>query len=302
MRLWYLPSHRLLSACVIALLPLSLQAADHDARAEQSRLRFPARIRPADGVIGIDQEFALTGGVTPGDAEGFPVTISQSGSYRLAGNLTVPDMNTTAIQIDASFVTLDLNGFSIVGPGVCTTGVVTICRAPGTGTGIRVGGVQTATPRGIRILNGSVRGMGLLGIQAGGSGSSVEKVTVDSNAGGGMSVSGPVSQSAALQNGSFGIIASTVRDSSALQNAGDGIILDISGGVATGNISSLNGGFGIAVQLGTATANTLFLNHDSGISANCPSSVVANTIVSNGPAGIVTRNEGCAIANNAMRQ
>src|SRR5882762_4507455 len=74
-----------------------------------------------DGVVLIDQNRALAGNVTPGDAPGFPVTISQPGSYRLSGNLTVPDINTTAIQITADFVTLDLNGFSIVGQNVCTS-------------------------------------------------------------------------------------------------------------------------------------------------------------------------------------
>jgi hypothetical protein len=40
-----------------------------------------------DGVIEINQSRALAGGVTPGDAPGFPVTISARGSYRLTGNL-----------------------------------------------------------------------------------------------------------------------------------------------------------------------------------------------------------------------
>src|SRR3977135_1627429 len=79
-----------------------------------------------DGVVLIDQNRALAGNVTPGDAPGFPVTISQSGSYRLSGNITVPDLNTTAIHITADYVTLDLNGFSINGPAVCT-GSPTVC-------------------------------------------------------------------------------------------------------------------------------------------------------------------------------
>src|SRR6266540_3776373 len=73
-----------------------------------------------DGVVLIDQNRALAGGVTPGDTPGFPVTLSVPGSYRLTGNLTVPDANTTAIQIAADNVTLDLNGFSILGPVVCS--------------------------------------------------------------------------------------------------------------------------------------------------------------------------------------
>src|SRR5436190_432567 len=83
-----------------------------------------------DGIILIDQNRALAGGVTPGDAPGFPVTISQRGSYRLASDLIVPNANTTAIVVNANNVTIDLNGFSIIGPTVCIVnlgGTVTSC-------------------------------------------------------------------------------------------------------------------------------------------------------------------------------
>src|SRR5579871_4839018 len=67
---------------------------------------IPSSLFAVDGVVLIDQSHALAGNITPGDAPGFPVTISQSGSYRLSGNLIVPDANTTAILITADFVTL----------------------------------------------------------------------------------------------------------------------------------------------------------------------------------------------------
>src|SRR6266567_2659981 len=90
-----------------------------------------------DGVVLINQSSALAGNVTPGDAPGFPVTISVAGSYRLSGNLTVPDANTTAIEITADDVTIDLNGFSIIGPTVCSGGPpVTSCSPTGSGAGI----------------------------------------------------------------------------------------------------------------------------------------------------------------------
>jgi hypothetical protein len=69
-----------------------------------------------DGVVLIDQNRALAGNVTPGDAPGFPVTLSQPGSYRLSGNLTVPH-NLDGILIATDHVTLDLNGFTIAGGG-----------------------------------------------------------------------------------------------------------------------------------------------------------------------------------------
>ena len=76
-----------------------------------------ARAYAVDGVVLIDQNKALAGNVTPGDTAGFPVTISQPGSYRLSSNLTVPNATTSAIQITSHGVSLDLNGFSIIGPG-----------------------------------------------------------------------------------------------------------------------------------------------------------------------------------------
>lgn len=67
----------------------------------------------------IDQTKALAGNVTPGDTPGFPITISVQGSYKLTGNLVVP-AGYSGIELTAEGVTLDLNGFSISGPGQCT--------------------------------------------------------------------------------------------------------------------------------------------------------------------------------------
>jgi hypothetical protein len=93
----YLRLNRLFLWCALAAVPSGLYAADVTDSMGSSRPVIPGRLLPADGVVYIDQNHALGGGVTPGDAAGFPVTISQSGSYRLSGNLTVPDLNTTAI-------------------------------------------------------------------------------------------------------------------------------------------------------------------------------------------------------------
>src|SRR5438128_5584609 len=117
-----------------------------------------------DGVILIDQNKAMAGSVTPGDAPGFPVTISLPGSYRLAGDLTVPDANTDAILITANNVTLDLNGFAILGPTACNRsgsggdGAV-VCAPTGNGNGVN--GTQASN---ITVVNGTIRGMGHTGI------------------------------------------------------------------------------------------------------------------------------------------
>lgn len=81
----------------------------------------PTAVLAVDGVTLIDQNRALAGNVTAGDAAGFPVSINQPGSYRLSGNLTVP-AGTNGIQIHADGVILDLNGFAITGPGTFPNG------------------------------------------------------------------------------------------------------------------------------------------------------------------------------------
>jgi hypothetical protein len=48
----------------------------------------------------------------------FPIKITMPGSYRLAGDLKVTSPTADAIDITADDVSLDLNGFSIIGPGV----------------------------------------------------------------------------------------------------------------------------------------------------------------------------------------
>ena len=71
-----------------------------------------------DGTIDINQAKVLAAG-------GFPYSISSSGSYRLTGNLTVSGPK-NAIQVAASNVSIDLNGFSIVGGSNSFGGVVAV--------------------------------------------------------------------------------------------------------------------------------------------------------------------------------
>ena len=74
------------------------------------------RAQAEDGQTIINQTKALAGDVTPGDAPGFPITLTREGSYRLSSNLSVP-ANTEGIVVAANYVTIDLNGFRISGAG-----------------------------------------------------------------------------------------------------------------------------------------------------------------------------------------
>ena len=103
-----------------------------------------------DGVIEINQAAATADGVTPGDTPGFPVTLSQPGSYRLTGPLSITSiLGGTAIAITTSDVALDLNGFR-----VSTTSVVAgghgVDALGRTNIRVRDGTIESFTGDGIR--------------------------------------------------------------------------------------------------------------------------------------------------------
>ena len=196
-------------------------------------------IYAVDGVVLIDQNRALAGNVTPGDAPGFPVTISVPGSYRLSGNLMVPDAHTSAISITADHVTIDLNGFSIIGPTVCTGRPVTACNPT---TSDNSGhGVDGGSQNNVTVLNGSVSGMGGFGISLLGIGGSVEKVHADNNHLGIALRFGTVSGSISIANFTYGISCANAT--------------------CTGNVARGNGSAGILASCpASVVGNTSFLN------------------------------------------
>ena len=91
-------------------------------------------------VVLITQAKAMAGNVTPGDAPGFPVSITRPGSYRLTTNLRTP--SGPAIEIVADNVSLNLNGFSIIGSSIWPSGA----------------GITGNDRKHVRIHNGSVVG------------------------------------------------------------------------------------------------------------------------------------------------
>ena len=221
-----------------------------------------------DGVVLINQTAALNGNVTPGDAPGFPVTISVSGSYRLSSNLTVPDAATTAIKVLVDDVTIDLNGFSIVGPTVCSAGS---CSPLGQGNGVE------ALTTNVKVFNGNVRGMGFRGVQLTGTLGFVEKVHAIFNGATGILVSnGIVSLSSATSNGNDGIIAISVIGSFSESNGQNGIHGTQS---VNNSVAVSNGNQGILVT-------------------GCPAVVVSSSARDNQGSDIATA-AGCVRANNA---
>lgn len=114
----------------------------------------------------ITQASVLAGGITPGDAPGFPATLSVIGAYRLGTNLTPPP-GTTAVDITQRNVSLDLAGHAIDGGNRCTVSSSSIAgnscpKLPTSGAALVIVNRLPA-----RIVNGSVIGGFSDGIYAG---------------------------------------------------------------------------------------------------------------------------------------
>jgi parallel beta-helix repeat protein len=245
-----------------------------------------------DGVVEINQARALAGGVTASDTPGFPVTIDSPGSYRLTGNLVVPDENTRGIDIQVGFVTMDLNGFEISGPVTCT-GQPVSCSPLGVGTGIEGGGDYVA------VLNGTVRGMGSAGVRLLQLGASAVRVRAEQNAGHGivLGLYGSATECRALRNGWVGLIVdegNVISRSVVSGNRRHGIQMG-SDSVTVDNVLSGNGdgggffGHGIFAWGSGGSVirrNTVSDNTESGISTFANSAILGNTLRGNGSWGL----------------
>jgi hypothetical protein len=232
----------------------------------------------AQGVIGINQAAALAGGVTPGDAPGFPVTISQSGSYVLTGNLTVPDANTDGIRIvDTPSAHVDLGGFEIAGPVSCThalTGgylsAVTCTPTGGTGKGV----FSTRTTSGpleyvATVRNGTIRGMGGGCVELSGQ-ARVEHLHLLNCGGAAIFASGTIANNVIKYAASLGIGGGGNVFDNIIGYTHEGIFLAYRG-VIRGNFVSLSVTNGIRCEMGcTVVENTVTFSRSYGLYlANC---------------------------------
>jgi Right handed beta helix region len=262
--------------------------------------------KAGDGRREINQACAVAGGCFSGDAPGFPVLITESGSYILTGNLSVADPTVHAISISGAIdVQLDLKGFEIAGPVPCSgTGTGLTCGA-GSGLGISASGSSVSLRNGRiggfaaggvqlgpgRVVNVAAIGNGGTGIQTG-DGSVVRGCTGNLNAGAGIQVGATsvVERSTAASNRMQGIVASysvTLTGNSATGNGGDGIVTSF-GALVRDNAAWINSQAGIAVAAGsTVSDNSTFDNLGIGIYAENGSTVQRNTSRGNGGAGLV---------------
>lgn len=236
--------------------------------------------RPAiagEGVTEISQAKAVAGAVTPGDAPGFPVTLSQRGSYRLTSNLEVSGAGVRAIDVTVSSVAIDLGGFSIRGPANCLDGCTVTNSEPG---------IQALVSQ-VSVRNGMIRGFAYA-IRAEDD-SHVEEVIATSNSSGGFLMDRRCKflHNVVADNNGNGIDAdrgSVVVENLLQNNEGAGIRLRGEGSVVTGNLARLNAAFGIRCGLGCEIGRNLASSNASyGISTDDGSLVEGNLAYNNGP-------------------
>ena len=238
---------------------------------------FARPVFAAEGVTEINQAKAIAGFVVAIDSPGFPVTLSGPGSYILTSDLTVGSATLTAIELSGDEITLDLNGFALIGPVTCSSaGSALSCSPSGAGQGIAGAGSDFITVR-----NGQVRGFGSTGVRIGDY-SRVHGVIARQNGGDGFYVGtgSLVRECVADHNGGDGFEgddAPIFRQSASRSNKESGFEGDL-GSVYLHNIADDNGQDGISALSG---ANVI---HDNVISNNEVNGVSAAA------GGILTRN------------
>jgi hypothetical protein len=246
-----------------------------------SALFLASSAHAVDGVIEINQEKVLAAG-------GFPYAIAASGSYRLTSNLDVTGQpnpeNLTVISIQTNNVSIDLNGFAIIGPANCS-GTPLVCSPCGAGFGI-----AASTRSHITVLNGTVRGMGFRGVQVQHY-ARVENVHATHNCAYGI-YTGDNSQldsCTAEHNGSDGIHTSTscvLTRNISYWNGGHGFYSSHHS-VFEGNVSRTNGGSGFYINNGsTVRNNTATSNGTHGFYAGLSSLLIGNSVLANSAYGL----------------
>jgi parallel beta-helix repeat protein len=216
---------------------------------------------------------------TPGDNDATPslYKITQPGSNYLTGNITGV-AGKHGIEIAASGVTLDLNGFDLVGvPGMGAFD----------GVSVTVDGLRS-----IAVLNGSARNWGDGGVDLGflSRGCRVDGVRASGNAGTGIttSISSTVSNCTSVFNGQRGIRASnasTISNCSVESNSGTGI--EVNNGCTISNCAAyFNAAVGILTNVGCTVLDcSAYQNTGNGVQVGESSSVSRCSAMNNSANG-----------------
>jgi len=259
----------------------------------------------------VEPRIAVNATNTPGSATALFV-ISQPGSYYLTGNITgVASKN--GIEITASNVTLDLNGFALQGVAGSLDGVhvnvgvttgVTVEHGAVTGWGLDGVDMSFAKKSTLRLVRAA--GNGAFGLLIGES-SVMDACVANDNISGGVIANNScvISNTTFSDNGGDGISTATgavIVACAAYRNAGRGIFTN--GSTVSDNTARSNGSVGISAGSGSiVSGNTASNNTGDGILVNTETFVRGNTCKSNGfqtgdGAGIHTASFGSRIEGN----
>lgn len=211
---------------------------------------------------------------TPGDASATFI-ISAPGSYYLTGNFA-GESGKNGIFVNADNVTIDLNGFTMTGPG--TNSAITMPFPP-------------TTPENTTVRNGSITNWGFAVVLR--ERARVEGLTVIRNVSDGLSTGNGslIVDCIVSNNGQNGIGAgsgSVIRSTLASNNIGFGIAV-ANGSVLSRCTTSGNGGAGMFASGGGATIEncSASFNGNTGINGNERSTVIDCSATVNGGFGIV---------------
>jgi parallel beta-helix repeat protein len=247
-------------------------------------LVFAASAGAVDGTIEINQAKVLAAG-------GYPYTISTGASYRLTGNLTDSSASADAIDVTAGSVTLDLNGFSIIGAsgsdtyGISASGDTNVTVENGTITGFEFG-VVIGNGGIVRNLHATNDGDGIVV----GSNSVIQGCVASSNSANGIYSTGTglvISGNAANSNAKLGIGAgsqSTISGNSVYSNSGDGIYCNGSACAISNNTINGNSPYGILASDATTGYGWNVLNGNASNFSGGTSMGAKNTNLCSGTA------------------
>lgn len=181
----------------------------------------------ADGQIKIGQTASTT----------FPIVIDKPGSYVLTSNIVVSTA-ANGIEINSDHVTLDLNGFAVIGSRISPSN-----------------GIRSSNKKNIAVTNGTVRDFGDNGIWLTGTNSQIKDIRAFNNGvNGGLgiltSASGSIIATCVASGNSIGISAdfSTIDNCTVVYNYREGIITTAC--IITKCLISFNGSAGIFLQSG----------------------------------------------------
>lgn len=222
---------------------------------------------PVAPTPGPEPRIAINETNTPGNADSL-FKITQRGSYYLTGNV-IGEAAKHGIEIAAAGVTVDLNGFELIGVPGSLDGVT-----------VTVNGLNS-----ISIHNGSVRNWGGDGVDLGTQNtlnSLFTQVRSSSNAGRGFSIGQ----------------GSVIRDCVSHNNSGTGIEINAAS-VAAQCSAYGNGDDGIDAGAGSTVVNCVaFSNNDDGIVASLGCTIRDCTVRFSGGDGIQASSQCLIIGNN----